>query len=160
MGLIQLKLTYIQRGVQEILKKSREVQKEDTYSVDKSKAEEVRRNSLETFSKARDWVEDEEGLPKPKRKRGNGSKTFEFLMLMRKAETKSEYKKEQLTLKAELLAIQKQENGKSTFTAYSTVTNQQCNSWPFPATKWVTTKAKPANDDSFNEFTATGNTIG
>ena len=47
---------------------------------------------------------------------------------MRKAETKSEYKKEQLTLKAELLAIQKQENGKSTFTAYSTVTNQQCNS--------------------------------
>lgn len=81
-------------------------------------------------------------------------------MLMRKAETKSEYKKEQLTLKAELLAIQKQENGKSTFTAYSTVTNQQCNSWPFPATKWVTTKAKPANDNSFNEFTATVNTIG
>ena len=51
MGLIQLKLTYIQRGVQEILKKSREVKKEDTNSVDKSKAEEVRRNSLETFSK-------------------------------------------------------------------------------------------------------------
>ena len=47
------------------------------------------------------------GSPKLNRKRGNDSEIF--ALLMSRAETESEHKKEELRLKAEQLAIQKQE---------------------------------------------------
>ena len=56
-GINPPELTDIERGIQKILEKSREVQNEDIRSVDKSKAKEMRRKRLETFPETRDRVE-------------------------------------------------------------------------------------------------------
>ena len=107
-GINPPELTDIERGIQEVMEKSKEVQNaEDTGNADKAKAEEMRRMSMETFSETRDRLKNDEGSPRSKRKRGNGSETFSFLM--NRAEVESEHKKEELRLKAEQLAIQKQE---------------------------------------------------
>ena len=60
-GINPPELTDIVRGIQDILEKCREVQNEDNHTIDKSKAEEIRRKSLQTFFKTRDQAEDEEG---------------------------------------------------------------------------------------------------
>ena len=71
-------------------------------------------------------MKDEKGSPKPRRKRENGSETFSFLMS--RAETESDYKKEEeLRLKARTTYRPKAGNGKSTFNAYSMETSQQGN---------------------------------
>ena len=57
-GINPPELTDIVRDIQDIFEKCREVQNEDNHTIDKSKAEEMRRKSLQTFSETR---EDEEG---------------------------------------------------------------------------------------------------
>ena len=57
-------------------------------------------------------MKDQKGSPKPRRKRENGSETFSFLMS--RAKTESDYKKEELRLKARATYHPKAGNGKST----------------------------------------------
>ena len=89
-------LTDMQRGIQEILEKFREVQNKNTHNVYKSKSVEMRPKGWATISETRDWVEDEVSSPNPKRKRGNTKETFAFLMS--KEDTESEYKMDELRL--------------------------------------------------------------
>ena len=95
-------------------------------------------------------MKDEKGSPKPRRKRENGSETFSFLMS--RAETESDYKKEELRLKARTTYRPKAGNGKSTFNAYSMERSQQGNVWTFPAIKRITTTTKAVNNDGLMNF--------
>ena len=151
-GINTSEFTDIERDIQEILKKSRVVQNEDIHNADKPKAEETRRKSLETIFETKYWVEDDEGSPKPRQKRRNGSENFAFLLSRTELESRNK-------IESRTTCYPKIGNWNAAFTAYSVATRQQHNIGEFPTTKCNAGTAKLANDDGFKEFSATTETV-
>lgn len=105
--------TEVETGIQDIMDKFDDTSLVESdakkLEVEKSKAEEMRKMSLETFSetkKRRSEDQDGDDSPKSKRRRSTGSETMAFLKL--KSEEDKEIRQQELEVKKEEILLQKQ----------------------------------------------------
>ena len=106
-------LTDIERGIQDIISKFEDISLRvtDKQDAEKTKAEEMRRKSLETFSETRkrsleNADDDESPKASSVRRRSSGSETMAFLRM--KSEKDAELRQQELALKTQEVNLQKQ----------------------------------------------------